>query len=83
LKFFLGKNSFKVINSFSLSITKFGLIPIFITGTVLANIFPFLSIMLDLKLSFFEILLIVTFSFKLSRITFEEKTIAIIKKQRK
>ena len=72
-----------MINNFSLSITKLGLIPIFITGTVFAKIFPSLSIMLDLKFSFFEIFFIKTLSSKLSTITFVEKIIAIIKNMKK
>ena len=60
-----------------------GLIPIFITGTVFAKIFPSLSIILDLKFSFFEIFFIKTLSSKLNKITFDEKINAIIKNTKK
>ena len=72
-----------MINNFSLSITKIGLIPIFITGTAFAKIFPSLSIILDLKFSFFKIFFLKTLSSRLNKITFDEKITAIIKKTKK
>ena len=60
-----------------------GLIPIFIIGTVFAKILRSLSIILDLKFSFFEIFFIKTLSSKLNKITFDEKINAIIKNTKK
>ena len=60
-----------------------GLIPIFIIGTVFAKILPSLSIILDLKFSFFEIFFIKVLSSKLNKITFDEKINAIITNTKK
>ena len=83
MKFFSGNKIFKEIRSFSLSITKFGLIPILVIGTLLANILPFLSNMLDLKLFFLDIFFISFLFSKLNKITLEEKTTAIVKNIKK
>ena len=49
LIFFSGKINFKLINSFFLSITKFGFIPTLFVIIVFAIKSPFLSTMLDLN----------------------------------